>query len=126
MLNGLNKLKIFFCIYTKMELPTEELNAIRDKIEQMSKFNQVEILKIMKKHNSVTLNENKYGIHINLSELNPQIIAELKMYINYVNTQEIQLNQTEQQKESFKNIYFVKDIRDNNKNNVHESSSYSA
>ena len=102
------------------------LNYVREAIESMTKFNQVEILRILTNNKNVTINENKYGIHINLSELNLQIIAELKMYINYVNTQEIQLNQTEQQKESFKNIYFVKDIRDNNKNNVHESSSYSA
>jgi hypothetical protein len=102
------------------------LNYVRETIESMTKFNQVEILRILTKNKNVTINENKYGIHINLSELNPQIIAELKMYINYVNTQEIQLNQTEQQKESFKNIYFVKDIRDNNKNNVHESSSSSS
>lgn len=98
------------------------LNYVRETIESMTKFNQVEILRILTKNKNVTINENKYGIHINLSDLNPQIIAELKMYINYVNTQEIQLNQTEQQKESFKNIYFVKDIRDNSKNNIHESS----
>ena len=112
MLNGLNKLKIFFCIYTKMELPTEELNAIRDKIEQMSKFNQVEILKIMKKHNSVTLNENKYGIHINLTDLNTTILEEMKAYINYVNAQETNLNELEKQKEDCKNIYFAKDNKD--------------
>ena len=123
-------------IYMSFEIETDEileidnynnLNHVRESIESMTKFNQVEILRILTKNKNVTINENKYGIHINLSELNPQIIEELKMYINYVNTQEIQLNQSEQQKESFKNIYFVKDIRDNNKNNVHESSSsYSA
>jgi hypothetical protein len=95
-----------------MELPTEELNAIRDKIEQMSKFNQVEILKIMKKHNSVTLNENKYGIHINLTDLNTEILEEMKAYINYVNAQETNLNELEKQKEDCKNIYFAKDNKD--------------
>ena len=95
-----------------MELPTEELNTIRDKIEQMSKFNQVEILKIMKKHNSVTLNENKYGIHINLTDLNTTILEEMKAYINYVNAQETNLNELEKQKEDCKNIYFAKDNKD--------------
>jgi hypothetical protein len=95
-----------------MELPTEELNAIRDKIEQMSKFNQVEILKIMKKHNSVTLNENKYGIHINLTDLNTTILEEMKAYINYVNAQETNLNELEKQKEDCKNIYFAKDNKE--------------
>ena len=43
-----------------------ELNYLRDYIENMNKFNQVEILRIMKNHKDVALNENKYGIHINL------------------------------------------------------------
>jgi hypothetical protein len=95
-----------------------DLSQIRDSIEAMNKFNQVEILRILTKHKNVTINENKYGIHINLSELNGQIINDLKMYINYVNTQEIQLNHTEQQKESFKNIFFVKEVKDNTSTNV--------
>ena len=35
------------------------------------------------------------------------------MYINYVNTQECNLNELEKQKEEFKNIYFTKDNKDN-------------
>jgi hypothetical protein len=89
-----------------------ELTFIRDKIELMTKFNQVEVLRILNKHKNVTLNENKYGVHINLSELDSEIINELKIYINYVNTQEINLNSIEQQKENFKNIYFNKDNKD--------------
>lgn len=89
-----------------------ELNYIRDTIEGMNKFNQIEILRIMHKHYGVTLNENKYGIHINLSELKKEIIEELSTYIKYVNTQETTLHQVEKQKESFKNIYFTKDNKD--------------
>lgn len=92
-----------------------ELNYIRDTIENMNKFNQVEILRILNIHDSVTLNENKYGIHINLSELDKNIINELSVYINYVITQEKTLNLVEKQKEEYKNIYFTKDIKDNNK-----------
>jgi hypothetical protein len=92
-----------------------ELNYIRDTIENMNKFNQVEILRILNTHDSVTLNENKYGIHINLSELDKDIINELSVYINYVITQEKTLNLVEKQKEEYKNTYFTKDIKDNNK-----------
>ena len=95
-----------------------ELDYIRETIESMNKFNQIEVLRIMNKHDDVTLNENKYGIHINLSELQTEIIEELNTYIKYVNTQEITLHQVEKQKESFKNIYFTKDNKDINiKNN---------
>jgi hypothetical protein len=92
---------------------TLELNNIRDKLEEMSKFNQIEVLRILSKYAEVTLNENKYGVHVNLTDLNEKIIDELKKYISYVNTQENALDQVEQQKESFKNIYFTKDNKDN-------------
>ena len=92
-----------------------ELNYIRDSIENMNKFNQVEVLRILNKNNSVTLNENKYGIHINLSEVKSEILEELNTYIKYVNAQEITLNAIEQKKEDYKNTYFSKDIKDNNK-----------
>lgn len=95
-----------------------ELNYVRDSIEKMNKFNQVEVLRILNGHNSVTLNENKYGVHINLSELDKEIIDELNVYINYVNTQESTLHEVEQQKEEFKNIYFTKDNKDNSKTSV--------
>jgi hypothetical protein len=91
---------------------TSQLIQIRDQIEAMTKFNQVEVLRILKKHASVTLNENKYGVHINMTELDDDIIDEVKMYINYVQTQEINLSSVEIQKENFKNIYFTKDNKE--------------
>jgi len=92
-----------------------ELNYIRETIENMNKFNQVEVLIILSRHSDVTLNENKYGIHINLTELDTDIINELNVYIKYVNTQEVTLNSIEQKKEDYKNTYFSKDIKDNSK-----------
>jgi hypothetical protein len=83
-----------------------ELAVIRDSIEQMSKFNQVEVLRILHKHSDVTLNENKYGVHVNLTNLAEPVLQELKTYISYVNTQEQALKTDEKQKETFKNIYF--------------------
>ena len=89
-----------------------KINGIRESIENMSKFNQVEILRLLTKHQDVIINENKYGIHINLSELPDEIIDELLVYISYVNTQEIELNNIEKQQENYKNIYFAKDNKD--------------
>ena len=91
-----------------------ELNYIRESIENMNKFNQIEILRILSRHSDVILNENKYGIHINLSELKKEIIDELSVYIKYVSTQEINLNVIEKQKEDYRNTYFSKDIKDKN------------
>jgi hypothetical protein len=94
-----------------------ELNYLREYIENMNKFNQVEVLRILTKYkNEVILNENKYGIHINLSDLKNEIIDELDVYIKYVNAQESTLNEIEKQKDDYRNTYFTKDIKDNVKN----------
>ncbi len=90
----------------------EQLNYIRDKIENMSKFNQIEVLRILTKDKNVILNENKYGIHVNLSELDNDILNNLITYIKYVNNQEQYLDNLEQEKEKYKNTYFLKDNKD--------------
>jgi len=92
-----------------------ELNYIRETIENMNKFNQIEVLRILNRNKDVILNENKYGIHINLSEVSKDIIIELTIYIKYVNAQEQTLNSIEKQKDDYRNTYFTKDIKDNNK-----------
>ena len=102
-----NKMK-----YYANNIPNEELNLVRETIEKMNKFNQIEILRILQKCKDVTLWENKYGVHINLSEVKNEIIEEMKVYINYVNAQEMTLFEMEEEKEKFKNIYFTKDNKD--------------
>jgi hypothetical protein len=100
-----------------MEVEIEEydynkLNNIREQIENMSKFNQIEVLRILTNYKDVIINENKYGIHINLSELSSKIINDLLMYIKYVNNQELYLNNAEKEKEKYKNTFFLKDNKD--------------
>jgi hypothetical protein len=85
---------------------------LRDEIEKMSKFNQIEILRILV-NRKIVLNENKYGTHVNLAELDEETIQELQSYAKYVRTQEMDLNQFEQEKEKYKNIFFDKDNKDN-------------
>jgi len=88
------------------DIDVYELNYIRDKIEVMPKFNHVEVLRLLKKNKAVTLNENKNGVHINLTEVNKEVIKHLLSYISYVNTQENSLNRDEIQKENIKNEFF--------------------
>ena len=95
----------------------EKLTTICKKIEAMPQFNQIEILKIISKHKEIILNENKNGIHINLTEISSIVIDELCDYINYINAQELNLNIIEAQKEEFKNTYFTKDNKKDNKDN---------
>ena len=62
---------------TNLNQQFAELTNIRDSIELMSKFNQVEILRILTNNKGVTINENKYGIHINMTDLSASSIEEL-------------------------------------------------
>lgn len=117
-MNTNNNLNIIIESETDNEVNLAELNGIREAIENMSKFNQIEILRILTNHKEVIINENKYGIHINLSELNNNIIRDLFVYINYVNAQEIELNNIEKQKQDYKNNYFLKDNKDNSSNSI--------
>ncbi len=95
------------------DFSVSKLNEVRSSIEKMNKFNQIEVLRILKKLSTTVLNENNYGIHINLTELPPEVIRELVLYINYVNTQESTLHEFEKEKETCKNVYFTKDNKDN-------------
>ena len=88
------------------------LNCLKEKIEVLSKFHQIEILKILKKDDICTLNENKNGIFINLTNINKETIIELETYLEYVKTQEQQLNDIEKQKNILSNTFF-KDNKDN-------------
>jgi len=46
-----------------------ELNYLRESIEHMNKFNQIEVLRLLHKYKDITLNENKNGVLVNLSEI---------------------------------------------------------
>ena len=83
-----------------------ELEYIRQIIENMNKFNQVEILKIIHELNPKCINENKNGIHINMTELDNNIIAKINEYIKYVNVQECEINNIEKKKETYMHTFF--------------------
>jgi hypothetical protein len=85
---------------------TTELETIKKNIEQMDKTHHIEILKILKQSNSITLNENKSGVYVNLSFLSENLIDQLKKYIQYTNAQEDAINSLEKQQTDLKNTFF--------------------
>jgi hypothetical protein len=96
--------------------PQEKMDAIarmKDKIETLSKYHQIEILKILSK-NLCKLNENKSGVYVNLTYLPEDTIAEMQKYLDYTKDQEDALITMEYQKEEFKNAFFIeKEDKDN-------------
>ena len=83
----------------------EVLEKIKMTIENMNKYHQIEILKILSS-NSCKLNENKSGVYVNLSFLSNETLEAITTYIEYTNEQEDSLNTMEYQKEEFKNAFF--------------------
>ena len=80
-----------------------KLEDLKEKIEALSKFQQVEILKILSK-NMCKLNENKSGIFVNMTFLETDVIEEIEKYMSYVEDQADTFQTVEYQKEEFKNI----------------------
>ena len=83
------------------------LEEIKETIEHFPKKHQIEVLKIIKQHSNVTINENKSGIYINLTFLSEDAIQMLRKYIDYVKDQENILIPFESQKQTFKNTFFM-------------------
>ena len=79
-----------------------ELDSMKTMIESLSKIQHVEILRILKKNNSIKINENRNGVYINLSYVPKYTIDEISKYLQYVKAQEDNLEQFETKKEEFK------------------------
>ena len=86
----------------------EGLNSLKSQIEKLDHQKQVEILRIVVSSQKISINENKYGIHINLTELPKETIAEIQIYLSYIKKQEEELIDGEQKKQDFKDIFFNK------------------
>jgi len=83
----------------------DALKYLRDKIETLTVFHQIEILRILQM-NKVTFSENKNGVFVNLTYVSQDIIKKINDYIVYVDKQELQLNEVEEKKIVLSNQYF--------------------
>jgi len=84
---------------------TESLKILRDNIEALPNFHQVEILRILYK-NHITFSENKNGVFLNLSYVNLDVIHKLNEYVTFVHNQENQMCEFEKKKMTLSNQYF--------------------
>ncbi len=82
------------------------LEILKTRIEKMDKSHHIEILKILKQNNSITLNENKSGVYVNLSFLPEDTVQTIQKYISYIDAQEASIGALETQQTEFKNNYF--------------------
>ena len=91
-------------IYTNNanKLNPQELQLLCTNIEALSKINQVEILRIFSK-NELVLNENNYGVHINMTDVSDKVILEVQSFLEYVRQQESDLTYIDNQLDTSKN-----------------------
>ena len=79
---------------------------MKSRIEKLEKERQLEILKILNTNPDVKINENKSGVYINLSYLEPTIVSKLKAYLDYVKDQEKVLHLAETKKQDYVKTFF--------------------
>ncbi len=84
-----------------------DLETIRQKLESMSKFHQIQALRLLSNHPTVTLNKNKNGTLINMSELPADIVRELAAFVHYVTHLEVTLSSAEQQKDDYRRAFHL-------------------
>jgi hypothetical protein len=82
------------------------LQLLKETIEELPKFNQVEILRILKKDPDIRINENKNGIFVNLSLVNEERIKDIRNYVDYVNKQTKTLDEIENTACNISSTYF--------------------
>ena len=82
------------------------INALKERIEHMEKYHQIEILRILNKFTEVKTNENNNGTFVNLTELSSEIIKELEKYTDYVDEQQKLLKKVEVEKEQIEQTFF--------------------
>ena len=83
----------------------ERLIYLRDQIQSLSKFHQLEVFRIFKTQ-KINFTENRNGIFINMNDLDELILRTIEEYLNYVSTQQQHLDTVEKQKEQYKKSFF--------------------
>lgn len=83
----------------------EYLKQLKNIIEEFSKTQQIDILKLLTKNN-VNISENSNGSFVNLSDIDNKIILEIQEYINFINAQDTNLNTVENKKKILEKEFF--------------------
>jgi hypothetical protein len=82
------------------------VETMKLRIEQMTKTQHIEVLKLLHSFSAVKLNENKSGVYVNLSFLPEEALEQLAKYVSYVDEQEKSLTMVENTKKDFIRTFF--------------------
>ena len=81
--------------------------VMKEVIENMSRYHQIEVLRVLQSHPNVKLSENKNGTFVNLTEQPPEVLAALEHYMKYVAAQQNELNTVEVEKLRIEQTFFT-------------------
>ena len=82
-----------------------DLNVLKQKLENLSINNQLEVYKIFEK-NEIPITENNNGCFINITNINDKIIQEINDFLVYISNQEKQLCTIEEEKKKLQDNFF--------------------
>lgn len=85
------------------------INAMKDRIEQMTKNYQIEIARLLINTHNIAYDENQNGLFINMAQMTEEVKTSMQQFIEYVDLQEQQLNAGETEKDGLKDIFFKKE-----------------
>jgi hypothetical protein len=83
-----------------------DINSIKEKIENMNKHHQIEVLRILKNDKNIVLNENNNGVFVNISYLDEMTLDILSKYIDYVDNQTVNIESVENKKTIIETTFF--------------------
>ena len=79
---------------------------LKDRIEKMTKYHQIEILRIFSTSEDANVNENKNGTFVNLTEVSDNTLGLVADYVQYVDEQTQQLDEVESEKSHIQQTFF--------------------
>ena len=81
-----------------------KLQNIKKIVENYNIEQQEDILNIIREGDDISINENKNGFFINLTNLDNNIITKIEKYMEYIVLQENHLTNIESQKKEYEQI----------------------
>ena len=84
-----------------VEDKVRKLQNIKKVVEKYNTEQQEDILNIIRECDNISINENKNGFFINLTNLDSVIITKIEKYMEYIVLQEKHLTNIESQKKEY-------------------------
>ena len=82
------------------------LVELKDRIERMNKSQHIELARILVQEYKINYDENQNGIFINMSELSPSTIENIRKFLQYIELQEENITNVEREMNGLKDTFF--------------------